>query len=272
MIKEAAIHSTKPNVSAKSIALPVEHGAWGFLFEPLAAGILLAPSAATFWIVLMVVGAFLMRQPLRFLIPDWLGGKNLPRTALALKYSVIFASLFAVGAIGSFAFAPIESFIPFLAIAPLAIYQIYSDAVRKSRQLLPELTGAIALSSSVTVLALAGGWNAPTAFSLWAIMLARLIPSILYVRSRLRLEKGKETRILPPIAAHVLALISVAALAYFGLSPILLVLMITFLLGRSVYGLSSLRKPTKAKFIGIQEVIFGSLTMLGLVFGYYLGI
>lgn len=32
-------------VPPRPIALPVEHGAWGFLFEPLAAGLILAPAA-----------------------------------------------------------------------------------------------------------------------------------------------------------------------------------------------------------------------------------
>lgn len=220
----------------------------------------------------MTVGAFLLRQPLKFLIPDLMAGKNLPRTPLALKFTLIFGSVFAFGAIGSYAFTPTSSLLPFLAVAPFAVYQIYCDAIRQSRQLFPEITGAVALSSSVTVLALADGWGVSAAIALWVIMLARLIPSILYVRSRLRLEKGKETRNFPPLAAHVLALALVSGLAYDGLSPVLIVLMMAFLLGRVAVGLSALRSPAKAKVIGIREVIFGSLTVLALVFGYYFGV
>ena len=135
---EIALQPPKNNALAKSIALPLEHGAWGFLFEPLAAGVLLAPSPAAPWITLMVVGAFLLRQPLKFLIPDWFAGKKLPRTAIARKFTLIFGSIFASGAIGTLVFAPLASLTPFLAIAPLAVYQIYCDATRQSRQLLPE--------------------------------------------------------------------------------------------------------------------------------------
>lgn len=269
---EIALQTPKPNNAlAKSVALPIEHGAWGFLFEPLTAGILLAPSPAAPWIALMVVGAFLLRQPLKFLIPDWTAGKNLPRTAIARKFTLIYASIFASGAIGTIAFASWHSLIPLLIVAPFGIYQIYCDAVRQSRELLPELTGAVALSSSVAVLALAGGWDAANAFILWAIMLARLIPSILYVRSRLRLEKGKPTNIFPPIAAHFLALIFGAALIYLKLGSVLVLLMLAFLFGRATFGLSPFRRPAKAKSIGILEVVYGSLTVLALVVGYYYG-
>jgi hypothetical protein len=270
---EIALQTTKPNNAlAKSVALPIEHGAWGFLFEPLAAGVLLAPSLAAPWIMLLVVGAFLLRQPLKFLIPDWMAGKNLPRTVLARKFALIYGSIFALGAIGTFAFASLQSLIPFLIIAPFGIYQIYCDAVRQSRELLPELTGAVALSSSLAVLALAGGWNVTGALILWAIMIARLIPSILYVRARLRLEKGKTTNIFAPVVINFSALAFAGVLVYFKLTSVLVFLMLAFLFARAAFGLSRFRRPAKAKVIGIYEVVFGSLTVLALVFGYYFGI
>ena len=45
------------NVKVKTIALPIEHGSWGFVFEPLAAGLLIAFSPSAIWITLLVVGA-----------------------------------------------------------------------------------------------------------------------------------------------------------------------------------------------------------------------
>ncbi|NLF76347.1 MAG: hypothetical protein GX573_11665, partial [Chloroflexi bacterium] len=43
-------------VRLKSIALPPEHGAWGFLLEPLLAGLLIAPSWAGLCLALGVIG------------------------------------------------------------------------------------------------------------------------------------------------------------------------------------------------------------------------
>ena len=270
-----AISSTvkiKSKIPARSIALPVEHGAWGFLFEPLFVGLILAPSLAAPSLALFVVGAFLTRQPLKFLIADWRGKKRLPRTALALKFALIFGGIAGFGLLGTLLFAPMQSLIPFVIVAPIVVYLIIQDAARQSRELLPELLAAFALSSSVAALALAGGFSIMFASVLWALMLARLIPSVLYVRSRLRLEKGKDFSQFGVIAAHVLALAIIGAFYYFGLSSLLTVLMAVFLTGRAAFGLSSFRRSMKAKAIGIREVIYGVLYALTIVFGYYLNL
>ncbi len=270
-----AISSTiklKSKVPARSVALPVEHGAWGFLFEPLFVGLIIAPTLAAPSIALLVVGAFLTRQPLKFLIADWQSKKRLPRTELALKFALIFGGIAVCGLLGTILFAPVQSFIPFAAVAPVVVYLIVQDAARLSRELLPELLAAFALASSVAALALAGNFSIVFALSLWALMLARLIPSVLYVRSRLRLEKGKEFSKFAVIAAHVSALAIIGAFYYFSLSSSLTIIMAAFLTARAAFGLSGIRQPMKAKAVGIREVIYGVLYALTIVFGYYLNL
>ena len=261
----------KSNVPAKSIALPIEHGSWGFLFEPLALGLLLAPSISAPFISLLVIGAFMARQPLKFLLADWKQGRRLPRTEIALKFALIFGGIAAAGFVGSLIFAPAVSFIPFIIAAPLAIYLMAQDVARQSRELVPEILAAFALAASTAALIVADGGAWPFALAMWGVMLARLIPSIVYVRDRLRMEKGKEYSRSVPLALHVAALIGVGALAYFGLSPVLPVLMMAFLLGRAVQGMSSRRQRATAKQIGVQEVIYGCVTVLTVVIGHYLG-
>lgn len=261
--------NAKRNVRVRGIALPNEHGAWGFLFEPLVAAVAVAPSVASIWIVLLVIGAFLTRQPLKILLSDLSAKRNLPQTAVALKFVLFYGMIFCIGLTGSFTFARIENFFPFALIIPFGIYQLYCDASRQSRQLLPELTGAIAISSSAAVVALAGGWTFPAAIALWGIFIARLIPSILYVRSRLRLEKGKDFQLLPVIASHFAAIGAVGAFAANGFGSKLTLAMFIFLLGRAFFGLSPFRSKMKAMKIGIWEVIYGTLTVLSVILGYY---
>ena len=262
----------KPKLPAKSIALPVEHGAWGFLFEPIAAGLILAPSAAAPFITLLVVGAFLTRQPLKFLLGDWLQRRSLPRTELALRFVLIFGGTAAVGLAGSLLLAPLYSLVPFALVAPLVVYLIIQDVARRSRDLMPELFAACALASTIAVLVLAAGFTFQFAVALWAIMVARLVPSVLYVRGRLRLEKGKEFSRFVPIAAHVAALAALIAFYYVGYASILTVLMAGFLAGRAGLGLSQYRQVLKAKVIGIWEVAYGTLYALSIVMGYYLAV
>lgn len=268
----AAIPVKRPAVKIKNIALPIEHGSWGFVFEPLLAGLLVAFSPSALWVSLLIVGAFLTRQPLKVLLNDWQAKRNLPQTAVARKFVLIYGAIFTVGLLGSLYFVPRAALLPFLFVLPLAACQLYFDASRKSRQLLPELTGAVAVSSSVAVIALADGWSLAAAVALWAIFVARLVPSILYVRNRLLLEKGKDFSRGLPVASHVLAFALVSALAFYGLSPMLTVLMFAVLQGRATVGLSPFRSKIKAMRIGVWEVVYGTLTALSVVVGYYFNV
>lgn len=256
-------------VRVRGIALPIEHGSWGFVLEPLVAGLIVAFSPAAPFIAVMVMGAFLSRQPLKIFFADRMAKRDLPQTAVALRYALIYASVAAIGFLGTLYLAPAKAFLPLVVVAPLAALQIYYDASRKSRELLPELTGAISAASTAAILALADNWTLASAFALWAIFAARTIPSILYVRNRLRLEKGKTFSQIVPFAAHLLALVVVSALAYYNFSSLPVVAMFAFLLARGAVGLSKYRKKIKAMRIGIWEVVYGTLVVISVVIGYF---
>jgi hypothetical protein len=262
---------TRP-VRLRGIALPNEHGAWGILFEPLVAAVAVAFSAAALWVALAVIAAFLMRQPLKVLLISWKAGRRMPQVGAAAKFLIYYSIVFAAGILGTLLFAPQISYLPLIIAAPLAIVPIYFDAFGKSRDLAPELAGAIAITSSAAVIALAAGWTPLAATSLWVLLICRWIPSILYVRSRLLLEKGKSHSAAVPVAASAIAVIASAVLAYFGLSPFLAVLVIGVLLVRAALGLSPLSKRRKAKQIGILEVIYGVFAVLAIILGYHLGL
>lgn len=259
-------------IPARSVALPVEHGAWGFLFEPLLAGLILAPSAAAPFISLFVVGSFLSRQPLKFYLGDLLSEKSLPRTNLARRFVFIFGAIALLGLVGAISLTSLNNLLPFAVAAPIVIYLITQDIARQTRELLPEILAALALASSITVVALAGGFDTPFALSLWLLMVARLIPSVLYVRSRLRLQKAKSFQVFGPLASHVVATLVVFALHSIGNASILTMTMSAFLAARAVHGLSGSAPSMSAKAIGIREVIYGTLYALTVVIGYYVGL
>jgi len=272
MSSTTQVLTAQPKVRRKQIALPVEHGGWGFLFESLVAGLAVAFSSAAPWVAIMTIGAFLTRQPLRIYIVDRLGMRVKQRANAALAFIGIFASIFFAGAIGTLLTIHIPALTPFLIVAPLAAMQMYWDVRRKSRDLLPELLGAIAMSSSIAVMALAADMSRPAALALWILFIARGIPSILYVRERLKLEKGKGFSRVIPTVANVAAFLSVAILAYHGLLPYLVVAILGILLARTVFGLSPNRKKLKAMQIGVREIFYGTAVVLALIVGHFAGL
>ena len=261
----------RPTVRLKSVALPVEHGSWGFLLEPLVAGLAVAFSWGGVWIALMTIGAFLMRQPLKVLIIDRLGMKVRERAKTALTFIAIYGAVFTAGFAGTIFSVGGRPLLPFVSVLPFAAYQIYCDASRQGRQLVAEVIGAVSISASIAAIALSDGRPWAVAVSLWLIFVLRLVPSILYVRNRLLLEKGKPYSRIVPTLAHVTALTIVAVLSYFGLSPLLTTLAMFILLWRAVAGLAPGRRKLRAMQIGMLEIGYGAVTVLSVVIGHFAG-
>lgn len=261
----------RPKFRLKSIALPNEHGAWGFLFEPIVASLAIAFSVGGLWIAVMTIGAFLSRQPVKTFFLNRLGRRDPDLSAASLKFGALYGSIFVIGLTGTFASVGLTPLVPFLAVLPLMAMQVYFDAFRQGRQLLPELAGAVSISASAAAIALAGGFQWPIAIGLWLVFIARLIPSILYVRQRLKLEKGKPFSRTGPLFAQATGFMMVAFLAFFRLIPILPVFAMSLLSYRAIEGLSSGRRKMKAMKIGVWEVIYGAITVLSIIVGYYTG-
>ena len=108
--------------------------------------------------------------------------------------------------------------------------------------------------------------------ALWAVLVGRFIPSILYVRNRLLLEKGQNFDRVSPTIAHATSFLICLVFALLGLASFLIVAVFCLLLARAVYGLFGGRTGTKAMVIGIWEVVYGVLTIAAIIVGHYAGI
>lgn len=255
-------------VRLRGIALPVEHGGWGFWLEPMLLGLLVAFSPAGVCLGIASLGAFLLRQPLKIALIDRRKGKRYDRTLYAERFVLLYGAIALVFLVIAMTFAGPDILLPLLLVAPLALIQLAYDASSQSRQLLPELAGTVTLAAVAVSIALAGGWTFHAAFPLAVIIICRAVPSVLYVRARLLLEKGKSARVVFPVIMHGAAVVVLLMLAYAGAVPLLAVLMSAILLLRAVYGLSRFRRPLPAKYIGVQEVILGLMTVIVAAMGY----
>jgi len=247
--------------------MPAEHGGWAFLGEPVLLGLLVAPSVAGVLWVLAAVAAFLTRQPLRLAVGDRRRGERHPHTVQAERaFVVLMLVAGACGAAAAFV-RPIGVWPGFVFGLPLAAMAIGADLSLRSRELLSELAGALALACLATIVAQAGGWSAMPALALAGILAARIVPSVLYVRARLRLERGERIAPLAVMIAHAVAILAVAGLVSRGLAPRLTLAIMVTLAGRAALGLSRWRPRFTAPALGVSEVVYGLLVVLATVFG-----
>jgi hypothetical protein len=254
------------------VALPVEHGGWGFLLEPVALGLILAPTSAGVCLGLAALAAFLIRHPLKLVLMDRRRGAWHPRTGLAVRFALGYAVLALVLVSAAWLLSP-ASFWPAIVLgAPAALVALGYDARGRSRDALPEAAGAVALGASVTAIALAGGLAREVAYGAWALLALRGVPAVLFVRSRLRLDRGLPAGIPVTLGCHALAVAGGWGLAHFGWGPWLAALALLLLLARAAYGLSRLRPELRPKQLGFRELGWGLVTLLLLAAGYRLGL
>ncbi|NKQ35184.1 MAG: YwiC-like family protein [Chloroflexi bacterium] len=261
----------RTKVHLKAIAIPAEHGGWGMVLEPILLGLLVVPSVTGLFLALAILASFLARTPMKIVWKDTQRGRRYTRTKAAAQVLLLYSSLVIIGFTGAILVGGIQPILPLLLVAPLIILQIWFDLFSTGRKMLPELMGPVALAAVAGGMALAAGWSWPQALALWAIPVLRAIPSILYVRARLRLEKNKPVSTLPANTAHFAAFATGMALARGGLIPLLATAALFILLARAVYGLSSYRRPASTKTIGWSEICFGLLTVVFSAIGYWIG-
>ncbi len=265
--------AARPGAAAlRRVIVPSEHGAWGFLAEPLALGLLAAFSVAGVLAALAVAAAFLTRQPLKLWTADRRKGKRYPRTATAERALLALAGGSAACLAGAVALAGPRLLYPLALAAPVGAAALALDLRNRGRGWISELAAPVALTGSVAVIVLAGGGGTAAALGLWGILACRAVPSVFYVRTRLRLERGEEPSTGVAEAAQATAVAAALALAATGLAPWLGTAAVAVLAGRAFYGLSSIRKPASARQTGLRELGWGGFTVLATAAGVLLGI
>lgn len=271
---ERALQRNQENIYAsgvriKSIALPAEHGGWALLFEPIALGVLLAPSVAGAYLALGALGFFLTRQPLTIAIAT--RNRPSPRATIARQFVFLYLALGSFALLAAIAFGQNQFLWPLVIAAPLLIVQVAHDWAGHRRALVSEIAGAAAVSSLAAMITLAGGWPIRPAFALWAIMTARAVPAILYVRACVARLRRRPTSCSSMLVAHLLAVVAVATLAGVHLAPRVAVAATIVLLVRAIIGFARVSHLT-AKQLGLSEVAFGTFTVVvigvGKAFGW----
>jgi len=267
-----AVHPSAPP-RLRSIALPTEHGSWGLVLEPILLGLLVAPSLAGAALAIGAFAAFLVRHPLKIARDGWRQRPHTPRTRAAWRFTVGYSLVALAGIAGGLWLASSAwPLLPLLLALPLLLIFAFYDETRPVRSWQAQMSAPAAFASVAASIALAHDWALGMALALWLLLLARSLPSIAYVRARLRLERQQPYREHSVIAAHMGALLLVVVLALSGIAPWLAVVAVAVLLARAAHGLSPYRRWHTTRAIGFAEMGFGIITVLLVATGFWIGV
>ena len=239
----------------RSVSVPAEHGGWGLTLEPALLGLLVAWSGAGACLALAALVGFVARTPLKLVLVDASRDRHLARTTLARRVVAVELLVLAALVAGAALLSHGPFWVPAVIAAPLVAVELWFDMRSRSRRLVPELAGAIGISSVVTMIVLADGGDARLAWGLWLVLSARTVTSIPFVRDQIaRLHQ----RAGPPRTTMVADLVAVlVAATAFGLDQALLAGAVA-IVGVVVYQRLSARWPTpRAVVVGIRQMVLG---------------
>lgn len=243
---------------AIKLTLPKEHGSWSLALEPIAFGLLVAPTIAGVALAIAAVSGFFLRRPLKIFLRDD------ERRGIALGSVLILAASAFGGLLLAAEIGGAEKLWPLIPAAMAGIAFGFFDSRNEGREGAAEISGAFAFGILPAAFATLANWSFTAAVSLAAVMLARSVPTVLFVRTFLRIKKGRAATIAPAIIATIVALLLVTSLT---IVPWLAAVFALAMAARAIFILG-LRPNFSAKAIGISEAIFGVTMVLTLAIGW----
>lgn len=217
-----------------------------------------------------VISAFLAYRPAKLLYTDLIRGRRFRRTRVSLALASILGLVAAALLVTSAAVAGPRPFVAFLFAAPFALVFVAYD-LSPGRFWQAEVAAPLAFASSAAAVVLAGAGSWRLAGVLWVVVTARSLPSVFYVRARLRLERGTPARTWLALVAQSFGLVVVTWMATTGWLPPLAIVAMAILLARASFGLSPLRRKASASAIGMTEIGWGVIAMTIVATGFWLG-
>jgi len=250
---------TEPSADVRSpwrtAAVPSEHGGWGLTLEPVLLGLIAAWSWPGLLLGVIALLAFVARTPLKIVLVDRHRHRSLERTRLAARVLAVEIAVIAVLIAIVAASVPAATWVPLLVAAPLIAIELWFESRSHGRRLAPELTGAIGIGSVAAAIVIAGGGDAQLAAGAWAIVAARAIASIPFVRVLIQRRHGHEVRSWRSDLAQLVALALVGVVWKLGWVPPVAVGAIVALVVAQLVGVR--RDPPEVKTIGIAQTGLG---------------
>jgi hypothetical protein len=230
-------------------------------------GLLLVPSVAGVALGFAALGLFLARTPAKVVLVDRFRHRTLPRTRLAAAIAAAELAVVAALVATAVATATAAFWVPLAAAVPLVGVELWFDMRSRSRRLAPELAGTIGIGSVAAAIVLAGGGGGALAAAAWAVVAARAVMSLPFVRIQLERARHGSVPTTGVDVAQVAVLLAAVGAGLLGWwSWPTAVAVVALAVGQLVL---VRRPPLRAVLVGVQQLVAGIVLMVvaGLTLG-----
>jgi hypothetical protein len=260
----AAFAATRQLKRWRELAWPREHGSWSLALEPLALGLLVAPSTAGTWLTLGVLAVFFAWRPLNIAVSD----AQAERRSAARRPLAVCA----VVAIGSFGVALALEGVGWLGwllpVVAAGVVFLFLDLRGGGREEIAEVIGAAAFAGVPAAMAALAGCGASASLALALVMACRSVPTVLSVRAYLRAGKTGGRRIAPALLANALAVAACAFCVRAGLAPGVALGAVALFTGLALWLLVWPRPSLRARTLGLVEALLGLIFVVATAFAW----
>ena len=259
-MESIAVVAPRPISFWRDILCPKEHGSWSLAFEPIALGLLVAPSVAGALLAVALSAVFFARRPLRLTVLE----RRPERCGSAGKALALCASVAVAAFAGAIAVAGVNWFGWLLPAAIAGGVFAFFDARGEGREEFAELAGAAAFALTPMAFAAVAGLPTADAAALGVLMTARAVPSVATVRAFLRAAKTGVRRDSLALLATGAALVVAGYLVMRGVAPWFTLAAMLIFAARTVVLLVLIRPGWRARTLGMLETFLGLGFVLGL--------
>lgn len=243
---------------------PKEHGSWSLAFEPLALGILVAPSVPGTFLTMALGALFFARRPLRLAMRE----HRAERRTAALRALLACAGIALVAITAAVVDAGAAWMVWLTPMLLCGGVFAFFDAQGAGREEPAEIAGAATFAWAPAVLAILAGWSAAAALGLGLVMLGRSIPTVMYVRAYLRAAKTGVEHVVGPVVAACSAILVTAMLVSAHRAPAVALGFVSLLAVRAVALLCGGLVPLRARTVGMMEAVVGVVFVITLAIGW----
>lgn len=243
--------------AAIQLTLPKEHGSWSLALEPVVFGLLVVPSAAGAGLAMTAVSGFFLRRPIKMLLSK----KNDPRLSLAFLSVSLLAFIGLLGLLLTARFGVAGGLWPLIPAALAGAVFAWCDSHNEAREGGAEIAGAVAFGILPAAFGALAGWSVSASLGLAAMMLVRSVPTVLTVRTCLRIRKGKDFSIAPALVTVTAGVFLAVWLVTHRLAPWLALVFAVLFVLRTLWLLLWQPRLT-VRTLGITEAVLGALMVM----------